>query len=1094
MTAENLYKAIGNMDERHLEDLIESETKICSQSVKSSFSGERTIVMDVVKKKKIGVKVIAVVLAAVIAAGVTAAAFLGTKKDKKIYKEKKIENYFSEDNSFILSSEISEVHKMISDDDGLFMQAYVTGKKADNYVSVYDSENDSFTELNMSGIEGTVYKMYSGKKYLWVAASDDESASSTLVCFNSETLKEETKKELEYGEYIADITEYEDGSSVFDIFRSDSGGNILEWSFCTVDSSLNETGRDVVYSENVFEEESLTSCIRNAETGEYYLYFTSWDDNVVTMYKFGADGAELYHRNDVSADMDGYPGGIYFTHNGNPSLMTHKLTGAGTDQHTIYQINEFDAETGEVINRYEPEISECMPWFVNTGWNHSDAYDFVWADNSKVYGFITSNETPEMIKDLRKYGDRYEEASLVSSGSGPLMITGPEPDSTEEGYYVLKTDKSGNIKSKKYIPSSDIEVIKRGSDGQVYAVVAEHESKSQKDRLTDKFSLCTVDSGCAFRNSVSLEIDNKKLPVIKDLAVTETAAVILMESGDGNGYNDILCFDREGKLTVSYDLKSKNSSCIFEKDGNIYAVCSSDSKSYICSVNTEKQELKEIVKLDFSTGYEAVFSEGKEGYDFLITFDDGIYGYDMEKNTLSEFINWIDSDIYFSQLEELCVTDKNRIIMGSMDQDENNSIVYNVKSFVRTDDETLKKIQNRKLINAAFLSSPDDSIVMAFRDYNRNSTEYRIHIDDYSKYIDTDNIFGLSSHLDSEIITGNIPDMIFAHSKFDWLRYSSDGMFTDIGSLMNNDPEFDRSLYFENIIDAFSFDGRQFAVPLEFRLSTLTAKKSVTGDKEGYSINELSELAENRKLFVGAKHINLLDSFILSDITEYVDFKNGECSFDTPEFVKLLELIKEQGVPDDEEIDYFTDLETGVPEDKYMFILDNLHDFKYASTEQQIYVGEEAAYAGIPSSAGSRPLVVSEFAAGITVSSENRNEAWNIIKLLLSDNTDGSIQFGEYSVNKSLFESEVQEAMKNTIVNYWPLSNGENVRIKNIDAKTVDNIRSAVERAETAALYDSGAAGIICKEFDAYIYGIQSAEETAKNIQSKMSLYLKEIK
>ena len=45
-----------------------------------------------------------------------------------------------------------------------------------------------------------------------------------------------------------------------------------------------------------------------------------------------------------------------------------------------------------------------------------------------------------------------------------------------------------------------------------------------------------------------------------------------------------------------------------------------------------------------------------------------------------------------------------------------------------------------------------------------------------------------------------------------------------------------------------------------------------------------------------------------------------------------------------------------------------------------------------------------------------------------------------------------------------------------------------------AVLYDSRAAKIIYEEFEQFINDKQSAEETAKNIQNKVSVYLKEIK
>ena len=86
MTVENLYRAIGNMDDKYLEDLIKSETDIynAAHSLDSSLYEERTIEVSVVRKKK---RTISIILAAALLIGSVAAAavFMGTKKDKKEY-------------------------------------------------------------------------------------------------------------------------------------------------------------------------------------------------------------------------------------------------------------------------------------------------------------------------------------------------------------------------------------------------------------------------------------------------------------------------------------------------------------------------------------------------------------------------------------------------------------------------------------------------------------------------------------------------------------------------------------------------------------------------------------------------------------------------------------------------------------------------------------------------------------------------------------------------------------------------------------------------------------------------------------------------
>ena len=131
MTREDMFRAFGNIDDSFI---ISAETKrsgkafglsetdkgtaesnlsaiIPTQSsamestsdkkdtVVSGSGTERTIVMDVVRKKSRKIKI--VVIAALIAVTAAAAAvYLGTKKDKNENKEKIITNYFREDPDF----------------------------------------------------------------------------------------------------------------------------------------------------------------------------------------------------------------------------------------------------------------------------------------------------------------------------------------------------------------------------------------------------------------------------------------------------------------------------------------------------------------------------------------------------------------------------------------------------------------------------------------------------------------------------------------------------------------------------------------------------------------------------------------------------------------------------------------------------------------------------------------------------------------------------------------------------------------------------------------------------------------------------------
>ena len=141
MNKERLYRAIGNIDDKYI---VSVRKKICSE--KPSFSeinsslplspNERTIEVRVVRKKK---RTISIILAAALLIGSVAAAavFMGTKKDKKEYTEKKIENYFIEDERFSLPETVYGIDAISADKESIYYAGYMqVGEESKSVVSV----------------------------------------------------------------------------------------------------------------------------------------------------------------------------------------------------------------------------------------------------------------------------------------------------------------------------------------------------------------------------------------------------------------------------------------------------------------------------------------------------------------------------------------------------------------------------------------------------------------------------------------------------------------------------------------------------------------------------------------------------------------------------------------------------------------------------------------------------------------------------------------------------------------------------------------------------------------------------------------------
>lgn len=1081
MKKEELFEIFGDIDDKYI---------ICANKYRSLYgqnlSKERVIVMNVlVKRKRISICIVAVIAILIASIGVTMAFF--NNKEKIKYSERKIENYFIENENFLLSDSLSEITQIAGRDGKLYMMAWLDSPQKDmTYVSVYDKETDCFFDINLGENSGEVYKMYSGDEYLWIVLDDTDGISRI---FRVDRTKFEVIDfiTLRDGERVSQIIETEDTSVEIHLYTVNSENEICEWFFCDFDNLLNETRRIKIADEDIIPKESiLTSCLKS-ENDEYYLFYED-KESKISMYKYNSNGEEVYHKDDITADMDGYVAGYFLNKSGNPVIMTQMF-----DDSTHKQFNEFYHETGEIYDRYEISMSEDFIYINLENWNSFANYDSVYMSDGKVYGFTLENESSELIVDCGQYNKKYSEATVVSSGNGDLMISGHRNDVSEAGYYLVLSDYDGKIFSKQNLENNKINKFHFGEKGRLYALLQGHEEMDSYSADCEKWSVVSIKEDGSFYDKVILDVDTEKVPFAKDFAVTDDFYALLVRNTDaGSSFDEIQIFDTSGKLTGKIKCAEKNVVGLFGSDGKIYAVYSVEEKSYIGEINLKNNILSQTVFLDFRLPDDDIFMlDGNNEFDVFMRFNDGIYGYRLSDNTLTEFVNWADSDIFYSSYLCMCVPDSNSIAMAVLEN--NDGIIEKTALFNRVDESVLAKIQQRKLITIAGLTEPDENLEKFILDYNKNSEEYRIHYDDYSKYTYADNIAGVSSHIDSEIIKGNIPDMIIADSRFDWLRYSSLGLFSDLKTISESDTEYIENEYFENLFDAYAYDGKQYCIPLRFTLKCLTAKKDLTGEREGYTYDEILSINDGKNLFSAVQYYRLLDEFIYSDIAKYVNYKKGICNFDNSDFIKTLEIIKNNGISDDSVID-FSMLEKGVPDDKYMFNISELSDFDSVAMIQQIFVGEEATFLGYPSSEPIGPVVKSDFVVSISATSQNKSEAWKLVKQLLSDDFQKSISKFGFSVKKSIFDSMAQSAIKNSVSNYWPSSDGKQIKLKNIDSETLERLKKALNDVERGVTFDSNIYKIINEQAEIFLNNGQSAEETAKIIQSKVSIYLKEIK
>lgn len=501
-------------------------------------------------------------------------------------------------------------------------------------------------------------------------------------------------------------------------------------------------------------------------------------------------------------------------------------------------------------------------------------------------------------------------------------------------------------------------------------------------------------------------------------------------------------------------------------------------------------------------------SNGK--YDACFIFYDGLYGYSASENKAEELINWLDSDIDYIPYKSV-VLDENTIVVGDYRYDNGTPSGLGLRLLRRVDDDTLKKIQERRVIDCA--SGVTGSVsTKLITEFNRTNENYRIHLEDYGKYADySDSWFNESglSVLEKEIMKGDTPDIIMFGEDFDYMRYIGFNAFDDIDELMAG-TDFNRDDYFENILDSMKVNGRQCAVPLAFTLNGFYGNKEVTGDIGDIKLSELAKMQDVKPLFYGEPYNSIADSLIYKNISEFVDIENYSCDFDNQNFKDVLEIIKKCGVTDEEytEITSYnpqkdggqSDYGTRMNEGKCMFAPYTLTSFSDYVYRKQRDALKEITFTGLPAGKKSGAVVTTQFSIAVFDSSDKKEGAADFLMFMLSDEAQKTMnaltEMWSLPVKRTVYEELWQQA---SAIKLYSPSTGNDCYGKTYTVKPADkNVRKtfddAIASASATTLSDRNIRMIIAEQVELYLEGGQTTEETAANIQKKVTMYLKEIK
>ena len=639
----------------------------------------------------------------------------------------------------------------------------------------------------------------------------------------------------------------------------------------------------------------------------------------------------------------------------------------------------------------------------------------------------------------------------------------------------------------------------------------------------------------------------------------DLSKVVTQEDNDNNRYFNNYIVDSQGNIYISLSTcirvcdKSGNvlfttpeangdnewlNGLIFTNNGvpAVYKYSYSDTGSSAKLVEIDLNAKGYGKEYELGSSINTIYS-GSGDYLCYSSSDTGIMGVRADNLQTESVLNLLNLGIDNSNMSSIAVNSDGSFVTVSNNY---SGITTTTLSIITPIDSS--EVKEKKVLTLGCFYI-DWNIRSQIAEFNKTNEDYTIYATSYSESNDTSDYTAALTKFNNEILAGNVPDILLISSGMPYNSYASKGLFADLYEFMDKDDVYNRDAFMPNVLKAMEKDGKLYEITPSFTVQTYAAKKSLVGDATSLTMDQanqiLATMPEGATLTNDSQTMTA-SNFLSTAITfsNFVDYTNATCNFDSPEFKAILETAKKYPAEIDYDAlyndnpNYWMEQETACRENRALLYSVYFNDFSIYTNTRDAYFGEDISFVGFPGSGASNATgSVISTGSEIAVSSKSKYKdgAWEFIKLVL-DNAVGEQDSGNYGVaitsDASVAEA-ADEAVKRITSQYYGLpvvksqlqalgqqatipqtytdTDGTVQQVDNtyyvgntevkVNLITQDEVNMLIDyfsTVDTIARYDESLTDIINEEANAYFKGTKSVDEAASLIQSRASIYLSE--
>ncbi len=563
-------------------------------------------------------------------------------------------------------------------------------------------------------------------------------------------------------------------------------------------------------------------------------------------------------------------------------------------------------------------------------------------------------------------------------------------------------------------------------------------------------------------------------------------------------------------------------------DGRIYCAYYEDGKGeVIAPLDAETLRFGEGLPVN---GNLYSMTAGGGDYDLYYTNGINFFGYDLSTGESTKLLNWISCDVDPDNSSGAIVLDDGRIVQlytewEDVPADAGPDARPTVTSqLIILSQKPASSVPQKEIITLA-TQSLGWNVRSSIIDFNRKNDRYRIEVRDYSEYNNYDSedeadwSAGLTK-LKTEILSGNVPDILDL-SGLPLKQFANKGFLEDLYPWLDSDPEVSRDALIPSVLKALEINGGLYQTCDGFGVQTVVGASAVVGDKPGWTLEQyraaLAGMPEGCEPFDRyTTRPGMLSTCLSLDGDSFVNWNTGECSFDSEAFVALLEFVNSfpAEFQFDEDAQWSVDDEppARIARGEQMLYAQSI-SYLDGMAELEAIFGGEMTFIGYPTAYGTGNMFdVNGGGGSYAMSSKcsNKEAAWEFLRQFFSESYQDKNTW-RLPTNINSFEKKLKSAMTPS---YVTDSNGNPVLDENGDKIEIDygswswggvtvqyhpmtqaeadQVRQLIETTSKTNSFDEEIYNIVLEGAAPFFDGQRSAQEVAKQIQSKAMLYVNE--